>query len=222
MKTFYEGHDQVYQKRLQDDTIGWDQTEEAYREREAFLSHIFANGNAPRHGKLLEMGCGAGNTPLWYAKKFGFEVSGIDISPTAIDWARKKAATANIDADFHVGSVLDLSPFADETFDLVVDGHCYHCIIGEDRKTFLAEAKRVLKPGGYLLIDTMCGPVLPGLVNGYDESSKIAIVNGIATRYFGLPDEIEAEITDAGFRILNKELFAEEAHKNIYYEAIKD
>ena len=47
--------------------------------------------------------------------------------------------------------------FADETFDLVVDAHLLHCIVGGDRAAVLRSVVRVLRPGGWFQVLTMCG-----------------------------------------------------------------
>ncbi len=104
---------------------------------------------------LLDLGCGYGKLTIKLEQN-GFETSGIDISPTAISWANKRGKAKSVSANFQVGNVLHL-PYRAEQFDSVVDSFCFHCIIGEDRKTFLSEAFRVLKSGGTLIIMTKCG-----------------------------------------------------------------
>ncbi len=41
------------------------------------------------------------------------------------------------------------------SFDLAVDNHVLHCIVGADRARFLREVARVLRPGGLFFSDTM-------------------------------------------------------------------
>ena len=124
----------------------------------------------------------------------GYDVSGVDIAPTAIEWANEKARTAASSARFFVGSVLELNDFADCSFDIVVDSKCFHCIIGEDRNTFLKEASRVLKKGGYLLIDSMCTPVTSDKIKGYDPATGNTVINGIITRHFATPDNLKRSL----------------------------
>ncbi|MBN2857078.1 MAG: class I SAM-dependent methyltransferase, partial [Candidatus Delongbacteria bacterium] len=139
---------------------------------------------------------------LWIAEK-GFEVYGIDISPTAIDWAKEKAADLNLKADFRLGSVLDLSEFPDDYFNFILDGHCLHCIIGDDRQTFLTEAFRVLKPNGFFFSETMCGEVRdPEVKKCFDPVSRCMIIDGISGRYIGEPEHILKEVAQAGFEII--------------------
>lgn len=67
MRTDYASHDPIYQRYKAEGFIGWDQTETAYREREHHLEQILAGGHAPTRGRLLELGCGAGNMSRWLA-----------------------------------------------------------------------------------------------------------------------------------------------------------
>ncbi len=220
MKTHYVGHDQVYQAFKRDGLAGWDKTEEAYAERFAWMEKIFSAGNAPATGKLLELGCGAGNMGIWLAMR-GYEVAGIDIAPTAIEWANEKAQAAGSKARFLTGSVLDLKDFADSSFDLVIDSKCFHCIIGEDRRAFLKESARVLKKGGYLLIDSMCTPVKTDQIKGYDPATGNTIINGIITRHFATPEGLKKELSDAGFAIINSFVEIDELNGNMVIEASK-
>lgn len=43
--------------------------------------------------------------------------------------------------------MLGIPDWPGEQFDFILDGFCLHCIIGEDRPVFLANAFRLLKPG---------------------------------------------------------------------------
>jgi SAM-dependent methyltransferase len=120
------------------------------------------------------------------------------------------------------GNVVDLAGLPDECFGFVLDSHCLHCIIGEDRAAFFKSAARVLVPGGYFPVETMCGPVKEGTLEGYDPGSRCVVINGIASRYLGLPDDILGEITGAGFRILEHRVTQEDdEHPDLTVEATK-
>jgi ubiquinone/menaquinone biosynthesis C-methylase UbiE len=220
MHTDYFAHDAVYRERLAEGLPGWNKTEQDYDDREREIAKLRMSGNMPAGGRLLELGCGAGNVAVWLAKQ-GYDVTGVDISPTAIDWARRRAHDEDIRADFIVGDVLDLKQFAADGFDLALDDHCFHCIIGDDRKRFLSEAHRVLKPGGYFLVETMCGPVDATAIEGYDSASRCALRGQRVTRYFGLPDEIEAELRAAGFGILSSRIERDATSGTLTIEATK-
>ncbi|MDD2717867.1 MAG: class I SAM-dependent methyltransferase [Candidatus Wallbacteria bacterium] len=216
MKTFYEGHDKAYQNRKASGAQGWDNSEKGYAEFEAEVKSMLSKGNAPLSGKLLELGCGAGNMTVWLSG-LGYDTYGIDIAPTAIEWARERAEKLGVAVSLTLGNVIELAEFKDSFFDFVFDSHCLHCIIGPDRLKLLKSIHRVLKPNGYLLINTMCGPVKIDEfhkldnANTFDPASKCAVSkSGISSRYFGDPEDIFQELKTSGFELLSHEIKTEE------------
>ena len=202
MKTKYDAHDEIYKTRRATGKPGW-QDSDSLENTLARLAGKLTNVYVPQSGRALELGCGAGDQSLLLSE-MGYDAHGVDISPTAIDWAREKAVKRRLQAKFQVGSVLDLAGFADDYFDLVLDGYCFHCIIGPDRARFLASARRVLKPKAVLHVATMCGEVTSeSLLAKLDLESRCVLdQDGVATRYVGLPEDILTEIQSAGFQVL--------------------
>ena len=204
MKTNYPGHEASYRYQKEKGGVGWNASEDVYSKRHELFQKLIDDGSWPATGRVLELGCGAGNTSTWLAKN-GYEVVGVDMSPTAIEWARERATEDGVSATFVVGDVLRLDGQEDDHFDLAIDSHCLHCIIAEDRQPFLSEAYRTLKPRGVLWIETMSEPVVPEIIEGYDPDTKCVMTGEgeerVAGRYIGAKDDIEAEITAAGFQI---------------------
>ena len=202
MKTNYAAHDAIYEARRAAGKPGW-QEPQSLRDTLASLAERMGSEHAPRSGRVLELGCGAGDLSLTLAED-GYEVHGVDIAPTAIDWAREKAAARCLSAHFQVGSVLEFAGLREGFFDLVLDGYCFHCIIGPDRARFLASARRALKPGGVLHVATMCGEVTSDALRSVlDPASRCDLdSDGEATRYNGLPEASRREIEASGFRVL--------------------
>lgn len=93
--------------------------------------------------KLLDLGCGAGETSVYFALR-GAKVTAVDISPEMIDVAQRLAARhgARVEA---LTSVAEKLPFPDGHFDLVFGNGVLHHV---DLAPTLREIKRVLKPGG--------------------------------------------------------------------------
>ncbi|MDD4205786.1 MAG: class I SAM-dependent methyltransferase [Candidatus Delongbacteria bacterium] len=205
LKTHYIGHDGAYRYRKAKGEPGW-ASEEDNLKFEKVIEDSLKTACVPKGGKVLELGCGAGDMSLVLVAK-GYEAYGIDISPTAIEWAKEKASERNLKADFRVGSVLDLCDFPDNHFDYILDGHCLHCIIGKDREKFLSEAFRVLKPGGIFFSETMCGEIRdPEVLKLFDPESRCMIRDGVAGRYIGLPEDIVEELKSAGFNLISYEV----------------
>jgi len=96
--------------------------------------------------RLLEIGCGPGAN-VWYMGREGFTVSGIDGSRVAVERAAERLRADGISADLRVGDMAVL-PFGDASFDAVIDvGSVQHNRVA-DQARIIAEAHRVLVPGG--------------------------------------------------------------------------
>ena len=95
--------------------------------------------------KWLDMGCGTGAFTSKLTK-FGGSISGIDISEESISVARQK----NNDVSFYCEDIRNTS-FESGSFDFVIfSGVLHHLSEYEIIHTALAEAFRLLKPGGYV------------------------------------------------------------------------
>jgi ubiquinone/menaquinone biosynthesis C-methylase UbiE len=98
-------------------------------------------------GDVLELAVGTGrNLPLYPPEA---RVTGIELSAAMLARARARAAAGEIDAELRQGDAQEL-PFADASFDTVVCTFSL-CTIPDDRRA-LAEARRVLRPDGTLLL----------------------------------------------------------------------
>ncbi len=104
--------------------------------------------------RVLDIGCGTGTLTIAAARAAGpnGRVWGIDIAPDLVDLARQKAARAGLTAQFQVGSITNL-PFEDGQLDVVLSSLMLHHLPDDQtRRAGLAEVRRVLRPGGTLLI----------------------------------------------------------------------
>ena len=203
MKANYILHDKAYIKRKAQGRQGWakqEQVDDYLRKLEPIMQDL------PKEGKLLELGCGDGVNSLWLAER-GFEVTGVDIAPSAIQWADEKLEATTLNVDFQLGNVLDLKNFADETFDFVLDGHCFHCIIGQDREAFLQNAHRVLKKNGIFIVTSMCGEITSDeILKNFDLETRNIFYGDIISRHIGFAHDILRELKDAGFHIQTSEV----------------
>lgn len=169
-------------------------------------------------GKLLELGCGSGDLSLLLADR-GYEVCGIDISPTAVSWAREKGERRYPKVNFRLGDVLNL-PYEHGYFDVVIDALCLHCIIGEDRLIFFENVRAVLKQHGLFVVMTKCGDPRDEAYP-FDSVTRCKIEDGRPTRYWGLPGSLRREIEGAGFKIVNWRVFYEYAQPLFFAQAVK-
>ena len=95
-------------------------------------------------GRCLDVGCGEGRLPR-DMKSWGYDVVGVDVSPTLIRYARD----ADADGEYHVASGSSL-PFADEKFSLVTAFMSLHDM--DDGESAVSHMARVLARGGRLCI----------------------------------------------------------------------
>lgn len=203
LNTNYIGHDIVYQCLKAEGSYGWTSEEDHIQVVRPRILQAIDHLSIKPGSRTFDLGCGTGDIAIWLATQ-GYEAHGIDIAPSAIAWANEKAKAQQSQAQFTVGSVLDLAVYPDNFFHLVVDGQCLHCIIGPDRAATLASIYRLLQPGGGFLVQCMCGEVMDEspMKAQFDSASRCLISpEGIATRYIGSAEDILQELTAAGFAI---------------------
>lgn len=100
--------------------------------------------------RVLDVGCGNGATCLAFAK-YGYEVHGLDISPTAIKIAEELFERENAKGIFTVGSC-DSINYPDDVFDVVVSYGVLDHVPMVTCKASVRETARVLKPGGLFFL----------------------------------------------------------------------
>jgi SAM-dependent methyltransferase len=100
--------------------------------------------------KTIDLGCGAGYYAIYLASR-GFDVTGIDISPTAIKIAKEKAEKENVKCIFIVADVLGSLDEVKDTFDFVYDWSLLHHVYPEHRKKYIENVNRILNSGGKYL-----------------------------------------------------------------------
>ena len=100
--------------------------------------------------KAIDLGCGAGNYAIYLAGK-GFDVTGVDIAPTAIELAEENARKKGVRCRFIVADILGDLHDIKETFDFAYDWEVMHHIFPGERKKYVANVNRLLNPGGKYL-----------------------------------------------------------------------
>jgi SAM-dependent methyltransferase len=102
------------------------------------------------HGDVLDIGCGLGDNAIYLAKS-GHIVTGLDISPTALSTAERRAKDAGVTVTFAVTDSTKLEGYTD-AFDTVVDSGMFHCLDDDAKRSYAAAAHRATRPGATLLI----------------------------------------------------------------------
>ncbi|MFE2015453.1 class I SAM-dependent methyltransferase [Streptomyces sp. NPDC059491] len=104
----------------------------------------------PVRGRALDLGCGPGRNALHLAS-LGYRVDAVDLSATAIGWARERARAAGADGiRFVCGDAFTAA--LDGPYDLVYDSGCFHHLPPHRRAGYLALLERVLAPGGHFAL----------------------------------------------------------------------
>jgi ubiquinone/menaquinone biosynthesis C-methylase UbiE len=131
--------------------------------RERALREMTVNLAQVKPGdSVLEVGCGTGTLTLAAKRQAGptGKVFGIDLIPGMIELSQRKAAQANMDVTFQLGSVEDI-PFSANQFDVVMCSFMIFHMSEMVRRKGIAEIYRVLKPQGRLLVLDLALPVQP-------------------------------------------------------------
>jgi SAM-dependent methyltransferase len=138
----------------------WDSVEVvarfAAREPDVRLLELLGEYAEPSKTRVLDIGCAGGRNAVSLAQA-GFDLQALDASPAMVAKTRERLApilgAAEAERRVRIGSMDDLSDFADASFDLVVALGVYHCARSrEEWDRALSETARVLGPGGRLLV----------------------------------------------------------------------
>jgi ubiquinone/menaquinone biosynthesis C-methylase UbiE len=130
----------------------WDKRAPIYdRSMDLMEKLLFGNGRArvcsQASGDVLEVAIGTGRNLPFFPEPI--RLTGIELSSEMLAIARRRATALGREVDLHQGDAQAL-PFPDAAFDTVVCAFSL-CSIPDDRKA-VAEMKRVLRPGGRLLL----------------------------------------------------------------------
>jgi SAM-dependent methyltransferase len=100
--------------------------------------------------RVIDLGCGAGYYSVYLASQ-GFQVLGVDASPSAIDHARSLAAVRMMDCRFLVVDILKDLPGIEATFDFALEWEVMHHIFPWDRPRYVEAVAQRLSAGALYL-----------------------------------------------------------------------
>jgi ubiquinone/menaquinone biosynthesis C-methylase UbiE len=139
----------------------YEKTANSYDRQMAFFEKIQFGGGRQwlgrrTQGRVLEVAIGTGLNLAYYPA--GTTITGLELSPAMLAIARKRAADLGRDVDLYQGDAQQL-PFADASFDTAVCALSL-CTIPDSRAA-IRQMKRVLVPGGRLLLLDHIGSTWP-------------------------------------------------------------
>jgi len=122
------------------------------RER-AFRRKIVSIAGLSEGQSILDVGCGTGTLAILAKQHAGAagSVHGIDASPQMITRARRKAKGTGVDVAFEI-AVVESLPFPAEQFDVVLSTLMLHHLPRSAREQCAREMRRVIKPGGRVVV----------------------------------------------------------------------
>ncbi len=130
--------------------------DEPQKDVRRFLKFLRRKEKVPLDGlRVLDLGSGTGKNAQYLAE-LGNTVIGLEISETAVALARKRAGEDRVHVDYRVFDIGSPLPFADGSFDLVLDVMTSNSLNERERTTYLTETARVLRQGGHFFVRTLC------------------------------------------------------------------
>ena len=160
-------------------------------------------------GRVIDLGCGAGNYAIYFAER-GFEVTGVDFSPTAIKIAIENARRKGVKCNFFVADVIEELDRVNQTWDFAYDWGLLHHIFPEQRQKYVENVRRILNPKGKYL--SVCfsekdvgfaGPAAPASImpasGGPGKCRKTSLDTVL---YFSSEDELR-ELFEPYFKIID-------------------
>ena len=152
---------------------------------------------------LLDIGSGIGGPARYFAHRFGCRVTGIDLTSEFCDAARHLTRLLGLESKvkFELGDALRM-PFADASFDGAYSMNVSMNIA--DKPALYREIRRVLKPGGWLMLSELA----KGAGAPLDYPTPWAAT--AAASFLATPEETRTGLEDAGFEVLQLRDNAEE------------
>lgn len=130
----------------------WDHQTRSLRDALKRENEVLAEiAQIKRGEKILDAGCGVGGSSIFLAQTYACQVEGITLSAKQVETATRKAIQIGLHQHLNF-QVMDYTctHFPEATFDVVwgIESICH----ASDKRLFIQEAHRVLKPGGRLIV----------------------------------------------------------------------
>lgn len=176
--------DALYRGESAEDGVPWD----AKAPKEAVIKW---HTQGLVHGEVLDIGCGLGDNSIYLAKH-GHSVTALDISPTALITARRRAEDAGVSIEFAVADATKLDGYND-AFDTVIDHSMFHCLSDDAKRSYSEAVHRATRRDATLLLSCFSD------ANPADAARRLPVV----------PERtLRTVLGDAGWDVLTLEPFS--------------
>ncbi len=156
--------------------------------RRILIPWVFRFARPPEDAEVLELGCGSGSEAVALLERFPrWHLTATDYDPEMVALATDRLAPCGSSVRVQAADATAL-PFGDSSFDLVVAVLVWHHVGDWRRAT--AEAHRVLRPGGWLILADLLAPFFAGVTRRLFAPAR--------TYTF---DELRAAVATVGFRL---------------------
>jgi ubiquinone/menaquinone biosynthesis C-methylase UbiE len=183
---------------------------------EAMIDHLADFSGIVPGSNVLDAGCGQGRSALQLAKKYGATVSGVDLVPRSIAFA-KHATIGNKSVNFQIADYNKL-PFEDNSFDVVFALETF--THSSDPERTIREFLRVLKPGGRIAIFDYSIAPLASMPHGLSDAihliAKETDCPGFDTITHGYYEDLLPKLKVSSFEVVNATEGVIPGIKNMY------
>jgi len=154
--------------------------------------------------QVLDIGCGTGALSIKAAQK-GAKVKGIDVNSQMLEvaWQRINKSKFAENVELLEMGVAELGKEETENYDAVMSGLCFSELSDNESRFTLKEVKRILKPGGFLLIADETKPENIGKrVFNWIIRFPLVIITYLLTQTITHPvKDLQVNVTKAGFLV---------------------
>ena len=157
------------------DTMDFTEVNTAFAEKAIAISARYAIALSPPAAKVLDVGTGTARIPILICQQRPhWQIVGIDLAHSMLQVGLKNVEQAELQQQISLELVdAKQMPYQDGQFDMVISNSIVHHL--PDPLPFFREIKRVIKPGGAILIRDLIRPASEEIMN--------ALVDSIGTEY---------------------------------------
>jgi ubiquinone/menaquinone biosynthesis C-methylase UbiE len=192
---FWDTHDFTKQKKLIAGPVDWDRAEEDGPAHCRLILTKLIKDELPKQPRVLEIGCGVGRLIKVFAgPKYKYSMIGVDLSPGMIEQAKSYLKGLTPLPELYVTSGGIPVDVKDQSVDFIYSFLVFQHIQTKDEvQKYVVDTLRVLKPGGFMRVQTHKGSPSPNGVFG-----------GFHGRFYPTLEEMAEEFSVPGGEVVEQ------------------